>query len=92
MAQSDPVLARNKRDDDRYKSSKNADRASGSWNSASTSWGDARYMKELGKEGIKRQQERMRSAADAEDYRQSNRKKARSKKRTSKSRSRSRGR
>jgi len=52
--------------DAREKSRSEADRKSGYWNSASTSWGDESFMKELGKEGLKRQQERMKDTADYE--------------------------
>jgi len=60
------VAAKRPRDNDRYKSSAAADKASGSWNSASTSVGDDDYMKELNKEGLKRQQEHMKDTADDE--------------------------
>ena len=72
--------------DDRAKSSAEADEKSGRWNSKSTSWGDARYMSELGKAGIRRQQERMRDTADAETSRLS--RKSSKRKKSGRSRSR----
>ena len=65
----DPVLKVMRRDNARDTSRANADRSSGQYNSASTSWGDKAFMRDLGREGIQRQQEGMREAADNEDYR-----------------------
>ena len=58
-----------RRDMARDKSRAEADRDSGYYNSASTSWGDRSYMTELGKAGVRRQQERMSDAAGDEGVR-----------------------
>ncbi len=49
----------------RQRNSTEADKASGQWNSASTSIGDDAYMRGLTNASVNRDQEKMRSDADA---------------------------